>query len=123
MPTFDIPDSLYHWLHGGHRGISSNAIVERLTGLPCMDGWDMRFSNPSDPADLGRCIRLLIAVPELRPRFEEMRSVSPEWGALVNHWEELAALYYEELPTGRARKCYSRMRELIDGARTKKEGD
>lgn len=48
-----------------------------------------------------------------RNRIGEMRSV-PGWAKLVDAWDELEALYLEEVPkgTGRAPKLYARMREL-----------
>lgn len=42
-----------------------------------------------------------------------MAVLSNEWEVLAAHWDELEALYREELPTGRAPKLYDRMQELL----------
>ena len=54
-------------------------------------------------------------MPDYRARLHEMAAVSPQWTALVDHWDELAALYDNEVRSGRAPRCYARMRELLDG--------
>ncbi len=103
------------WLRSGDTGISSLTILatlehdETIAAMTYLD-------HPEDPADLGRCIRLLDAEPSLRERLGLMCFIGPEWAALVRNWSELEALYHEEAPSGRAPKCYARMRELIDGA-------
>jgi hypothetical protein len=77
--------------------------------------------HPHDPADLKRCIDYCrsqgIDTAELRKR---MTGRSPEWDALLPHWNELAGLLADEMETRRdgcATATYSRMRDLLDGAR------
>src|SRR5688572_12746693 len=101
--------SVINWLSGRDTGISSMAIVTVMEG-----GTVHEYTFPHDPADLGRCIRLLDIAPEYRENLDAMKQVGPHWSSLVDHWSELESLYYEELPTGRAPKCYARMRELIE---------
>lgn len=72
-----------------------------------------RYEHPRDPADLGRCLRLLNLEPECRKRLPEMSAASPEWAALIANWRELERLYYLEYPTGHAPKCYDKMQALI----------
>jgi GNAT superfamily N-acetyltransferase len=110
-----------NWLLGNDTGISSEAIVAYMEGATT----SRRFGNhPHDPADLGRCIRLLAIAPDYRLRLSEMARVSPVWAALVAHWDELEALYNlpEVQRTGMARRCYDRMREIIDAASQLHEG-
>jgi hypothetical protein len=78
-----------------------------------LNGFRMHF--PYDPADLGRCIRLMDIEPSFRVRIQEMRRYSPEWTRLAAHWDELEALYREEVPEhhGSAPRTYARMFELI----------
>jgi hypothetical protein len=71
------------------------------------------YAHPHDPADFGRCLGLLIAVPEFRPRLAEMSNCSSQWSAIVAAWNELETLYNEEFPTGRAPRCYAKMKELL----------
>lgn len=99
------------WLLSRDTGVSSKAIVAQLSNIVLESPFSM--DHPHDPADLGRCIRLLEAIPEFRERLDEMKQVSLIWAALVDHWDELETLYKEELPTGRAPKCYARMQQII----------
>lgn len=80
-------------------GLSAHAII--FGGI----------SHPLDPSDLSRCLTVSPAPPL------HMRTRSPEWTALVEHWTELADMLAAEQPAGRAPRTYTRMRELIDNAR------
>ena len=79
------------------------------------------IDHPHDPADLKRCVDYCftagIDTTELRRR---MGGRSPEWDALLPHWNELAGLLADEMDVrtdGRAPATYARMRELLDGTR------
>lgn len=96
------------WLNSDETGLSSKFMAHVLAGGP--------FSHnnyPHDPSDFGRCLGLLRAVPELRDKLPQMRDRGQHWEVLVDNWAELEQLYYEEFPSGRAPKCYARMRELL----------
>jgi hypothetical protein len=117
---------LMGWLASDETGLSSREMARRLaplafgSGAVRVPGESSIFRGPNyphDPSDLGRCVSLLDAAPELREHLPSMADVCPEWAALVGAWDELEALYREELPSGRAPKCYARMRQLIDAAR------
>jgi hypothetical protein len=97
------------WPGCGDTGISSEAIWRHMTGLQ-RSAWGM--SPPRDPADFGRCYRLLSApwAAEWRARIGEMAQY-PGWAGLVARWDELEALYREERPTGEAPKLYAAMQE------------
>jgi hypothetical protein len=107
----DKATRLTEWMLSGDTGISSKTMVARFEGTSCQ--WR---GYPHDPDDLGRCIRLLRAVPEYLPRLPEMRAEGPVWAALVDAWWELSDLFLQEEPSGRAPKCYARMQEIIDAA-------
>lgn len=96
------------WLSNGDTGTSSKTIFSVLTGHPIE-----HTGTPSDPSDFGRCYRLLKVMPTWRARLPEVAEQFPEWRGLVGAWDELTALYEEELPTGRAPKLYDRMKELL----------
>lgn len=108
----DIPNTALAWLAHGERGASSEAIFSYLTGIPL----STRYCYPHDSGDLRRCRRLLKAVPQFEARIGEMRNVSPQWAALVDHWGELCDLADEDQSA-----CYRRMCELLDGKRVRKE--
>jgi hypothetical protein len=109
------------WLASGERGISSNTIASVLSGLDCMQGWG--YSHPRDPADFKRCLFLLYAVPGFSENLSKMGDVSPEWAALVEHWQEFEKLLHSELAedTGRAPKTYARMQEILEDVRQIKQ--
>lgn len=113
---------LVEWLASGERGVSSNQIVESLTGIQTdVEGWVFGGTHPSDPDDLMRCRKLLAAVPSLKAELPRMATVSREWAALVAEWDELCAMMDAEAPEwehgkGIAPKTFSRMYDLIKQA-------
>jgi hypothetical protein len=97
------------WLVSGDVGISSKTIWTVMTGWP-IEGHQPR--TPWDPDDFGRCHRLLETFPAWRSRMPEVADAHPEWADLVVAWDELTALYLEELPSGQAPRLYARMEAL-----------
>src|SRR5579875_1707260 len=96
------------WLLSDDTGLSSMAIVARMLGAR-----HGHFPYPHDPSDLGRCLRLLERIPEWRARLTDMTACSESWARLIEVWDELEALYREELPSGMAPRCFARMREVL----------
>lgn len=92
------------WAIGRDTGASSKAILAVMTG----NNPDSRYSYPSDGSDLGRCLRLLDLIPEWKPRMHEMRAICPQWAALVDHWDELAAMHAANHP-----RLYDRMKAIL----------
>lgn len=108
---------LLEWLASGRRGVSSNSIVQHLTGIQTLRGWGIDI--PHDPDDLDRCLALLERVPALRPQLPSMASASPLWAALVARWDEIEASHLAEVGLGwtkakSAPKTYRLMRSVID---------
>lgn len=90
------------WLANGERGVSSNTIFTKLTGVDALGGWSAdRASHPHDPADFRRCQLLLEQVPELQILFPRMAHVSQQWKALVEAWPTIVAAMDEEAPEWR----------------------
>lgn len=96
---------LQGWLASDQTGVSSKFMAGVLG-----EGYRGKYGHPHDPSDFGRCVGLLDACPELRGKLHLMNSHGPEWKALVDHWDELEALYREEFPTGSAPKLYEKMK-------------
>ena len=93
--TTDNPSILRRaalWATSKDTGMSSECLCRVMLGGEIHDR-----SAPSDAGDLGRCLRLLDTVPEWKPRIGEMAAISPEWEALVQVWDRLAALMDEEV--------------------------
>lgn len=96
---FVIPWSVIDWLNHGERGISSEAIVSQLTGVPIVS-YSHRAGNdyPSDPDDLRRCRLLLDACPEIHRAFlERMGARHRVWARLVAIWDDLCELLDMEM--------------------------
>lgn len=119
----EMSDNLREWLLNGERGLSSETIVQHLTGLPLLakDTWGgIQNIYPHDPADLRRCLLLLEAVPELKADFARMAELSEKWIRLVENWAQLEKLFVEDAgPDWRtresqwvAKRTYARMKEL-----------
>jgi len=106
----EIPDTALTWLKHGQRGLSSEAIFSKMTGMALSRLWQNQ--HPCDPLDFKRCMDLLDAVPEFSSRMQEMKVVSMQWAVVVNHWDELANQYYGECDTGTCHKLDDRMKEL-----------
>lgn len=106
-------DAELEWLFGPDTGTSSLTIFSVLTEKngAAVRARLRRPSEPLDPADFGRCRRLLLAFPEWRSRLSEVAAKHPTWMALVREWDRIDALYAEEEPSGMAPKCYALMQE------------
>ncbi len=99
------------WLATGERGMSSEAMFQHLTGVPCTRGRDWlpgRVTHPRDPADLRRCRLLLEQVPELASDLVKLRSLSDAWRGLVDSWAEICNAMDWETPDWRNPKGGSR---------------
>jgi hypothetical protein len=92
------------WLQSGDTGISSETIWSVMTGHPAG-----RYGVPRDPADFGRCHRLLALFPTWRERLPEVTVRFPEWALLIEAWPELTRLYVEEIVSDTAPKLYARI--------------
>lgn len=83
------------WIVSDDTGSSSKAIWAHMMCAPDSGGDRSRY--PSDPDDLGRCLRLLELIPEWAPRITEMAQYSPGWFGLISSWDEIAAMMAEEV--------------------------
>lgn len=105
------------WFAGRDTGMSSKAIAAAMCGVPS-DG-----SIPHDPADLGRCLRLLELFPEWKgERFKRtMSGVSHQWSVFVESWDKMAESMADEVGIGwtkgrSAKRTYDIMRAALDRA-------
>jgi hypothetical protein len=110
--TDSIEKRALQWASGRDTGSSSKAILAVMTGNKPQS----RYDYPSDGGDLGRCLRLLDLIPEWKPRIGEMRAVSPQWAALVDHWDDLAQLHAKD------GKVYERMSAILRPIENKDSG-
>ena len=101
LPQFGAPASMkpyVDWVNGGDSGISSKTLLSAITGVNFMD----RFGPgvPRDPADFGRCYRLLERFPELRPQLSKVAEKHPVWTRLVERWSDLEVMYRAAIDSG-----------------------
>ena len=99
------------WMTGRDTGLSSMAIAAHMATGTC-DG-----SYPRDPADLGRCLRLIEQFPEWKPRIAEMSKYGAVWRAYADRWEDMASSMRDEVgidwSKGRsAEKTYDLMKRI-----------
>lgn len=116
-PEFNRAEVL-QWLANGERGLSSNTIVQHLTGIVTATRNWANGHHPHDPDDLWRCRELLRLCPSLVPLFPRMTTCSPAWAALVPAWGRLCRMMDTEAPDwpelgSTAPKTYAEMQRLM----------
>lgn len=90
-----VDKRVFEWLASGDTGLSSEAIMLWLSARVKDETWGSH--TPSDPSDLGRCLRLLERIPEWKERMPEMAEAGGLWPGYVARWDEMAALMEEEV--------------------------
>lgn len=115
-PLGDGAIGLAKWLGSGDTGTSSLWMAHVLAGAPEPEHGE---GYPYDPADFGRCYRMLRAVPDHLP-IDRMKASGPVWAAYVDAWPEMERLWEEESPSGRCPKLYELMQKLQDDAKPAK---
>ena len=86
----DKHDEWLQWLASGERGMSSEALFSRLTGIAMKRP---RFDHPWDVYDFGRCVMMLDACPSLAPHVADAADLSRTWAALISEWDGLVSMY------------------------------
>jgi hypothetical protein len=117
----DPAENVRLWMKGTDTGISSMTLAESFLGLNTNVAYRGKDSigYPHDPADLGRCLRLIKRVPEVRERVDQLAKENKHWAKLAPRWDELAALMEEECGisgekgSGKAPKTHQMMRDIL----------
>jgi hypothetical protein len=107
--TEPTPKDAVEWAAGRDTGISSMTIWSVMVGAPSIYS---SYDIPHDPADFGRCYRLLKLFPEWRAKLHLVAEKYPKWKPFVECWDELSELYEEELQSGTAPQLYDLMQKL-----------
>lgn len=84
--TVQISIAALDWVVGEDTGASSMRLWSQMTGAKNHEYGDW----PHDPADFGRCLRLLERVPAWQSRLPEMAVCGAGWEALLPRWNEVA---------------------------------
>jgi hypothetical protein len=83
------------WLASDDTGLSSRFMAAVLAGF-----FDLPENHhPHDVADFGRCVRMLDAAPELRPRMGMMEKCGPVWSRFIDEWGKLEGMYRKIIKT------------------------
>ena len=102
--------TLIKWITGDDTGISSKAIFAIMQGVEPDRKWGSNY--PSDPADFGRCYRLLKLIPEWK--LDVSKFDCPVWKEYIRVWGQFEKLWEEESPGGRCPKLYKLMQDIQD---------
>lgn len=98
------------WMLSGDSGVSSETMLSIALGITKKDSCG--FDVPYDAGDFGRCYRLVEQVPEIRDKFEAIGRRFVAFKPILACWDELAAIYEQDLPTGKSARLGERLREL-----------
>jgi hypothetical protein len=90
MGEVTLSSDLIAWVCGDDTGLSSKAIFQHMTTGNCRGGY------PHDPADLGRCLRLLHLAPQWEERIGEMSRYGTEWANIAKQWPLLKEMFLAE---------------------------
>lgn len=101
---------LGQWLVSRDTGVSSRTMAAIALGSGPDE--DADYDAPYDPADFGRCRRLVAACPFIREHFDSIGTLVPAFAPILAEWDELCRLYDRDLPTGRSDVLYNRLRVL-----------
>jgi len=99
------------WILGNDTGTSSKVIWRVMTGTPEFNKF-FGHNPPIDPADFGRCHRLLELFPEWKERLPEVVGWYPVWGPMVREWDRMTEIYIRDLESGRSSELYGLMQAL-----------
>lgn len=110
-----ISEAAKRWLENGERGLSSETMFTRFTGIE-LDG---NRDAPMDGDDFRRCRLLLDQVPEFQAKLHLMKDVSKEWHGLVDCWQDLCDVMDDEAPDwrkreGTSRRLNAKMKEFLE---------
>lgn len=95
------------WLASDDVGMSSKYMASVLSG----GEFSADFAYPIGVADLGRCIRMIRAIPEFADRIQFMSTGQGlKWAVVAENWGEWVALYDKEQASGKCPELYTSMK-------------
>ena len=104
--------TVIRWLGSDDTGISSETLAHEFLNSRAEREWP-----PCDPADLGRCLRLIRTAPSVRECVDRLGRRDAKWAIAANHWDEITSLMEDEVGIDwskgdTAPKTYKRMKEI-----------
>lgn len=99
---------LVAWLESDDVGLSSRFMASVLSNGKISTPFNAPNHYPRDPDDLGRCIRLIEAVPDFEGLVYLLYGHGHEWDAVAKNWERWKLLY----AAGDESELYSEMQKV-----------
>ena len=88
-------DKIMAWLASGDTGISSESLAYEFLGQT--RGGRSGAGTPSDPSDLGRCLRLINLVPEVRACVDYLALKHDGWKKAAKCWDAITDSMIDEV--------------------------
>lgn len=104
-----LPEAFVEWLYRGQRGVSSDYIAHRVTGIPAK----ARQGFPHDSADFKRCLDVIASLKGAKPEsdvMDVMASDCDQWKNLSLNWDIL-----KDMAGKSSLQCSSFMRKVLSG--------
>lgn len=116
---------ILEWMATHRTGLSSEAMAYCALGLQRKGMWN-GTEHPHDPSDFNRCLLLLDQVPEVRDHFPSIADLSPQWSALIAHWDELTKQFVHEVGWAWSKHeaapvTYMRMQQVLNKSKRQKK--
>lgn len=109
----DLAMKVLEWQAKGEIGISSATMASVALGME-KNFYHCYFSEPSDPSDLLRCMKLVDFIPEVKDSFREISKRCPQFRPIIDNWELLTSTLKREMAQGsKAPETYSLMKKLL----------
>lgn len=111
----DTAGQIGAWLIHGQTGISSRFIAAVMLGAdPVVDRPYWGHTHPIDPADFGRCYKLIEAAPGIQGHLDVLREADATWNAMVDEWQTMTDLYERDRESGKSTELYNLMKKLAE---------
>ncbi len=105
-----VNEKILDWFFTGFVGTSSKTLAAAAAGQEeIMHGFD----RPHDAGDFFRCMELVEKVPEVKLYFDKVKLICPEFGPIIDHWDDLCELFESDKTSGKD-QCGELIRALSD---------
>lgn len=101
--------SILNWMRSGDTGVSSETMALIAMGATRGD-----FDAPYDPADFGRCYRLVKANPVIKESFAKISELVPQFKPILKNWEICCKIFERDFPTGKSDELYKMIQDWRD---------
>ena len=91
----DDEKKVLSWLAGSDTGVSSESLAFHFLKIDNTSPFGI--CAPLDPADLGRCLRLIDKVPAVRACVDDLALINDSWAALAPVWDEISESMKDEV--------------------------